>query len=397
MTKILPPIIVDVDAKIDFYAGNEKSIQQLKPIYLALSKERRGKFYASPSLAADFPVFRLFRNSETVAGFDPLVVASYRDLNSIFFQAEDRPFIFLENEFTQDARGLLNVVALFLCNDERSFNFRSKLKKPAEKINCPEDIILKLEKFIQGNQVNHIDHIGAKTVGMIYMAFGEKAFQAVKQSVASLRRLGISYPVTIVGDFSSKNPSLDKFNCKQWQGDFPFDRSKKHNFQFRAGRIKPLLYSYSEYDLNLYLDADTLFVQPIEEGFSYLAKNDLVVTEEKLTLKQLYNKHLAGWELNLLERDVTIAELDNNANQKFINSGVFFFKQSDKIKKLFNDWRLEWLRFQEWDEQLALMRSIHKHPEVKIKKLPVEWNDPSINDNSIIFHNYGRGSIRMNL
>jgi hypothetical protein len=111
----------------------------------------------------------------------------------------------------------------------------------------------------------------------------------------------------------------------------------------------------------------------------------------------LYNKKLAGWEINILERDVTVSEMGGDATQKFINSGVVFFKKDPKVEKLFSDWHTEWTRFQEWDEQLALMRAIHANQEVKVKRLPVEWNNPHPDRKSIIYHSYGRGIVRKNV
>lgn len=397
---ILTHPVIDVDAKIDFYAGNLREFQRLKSIYLLLQQQgRQGVFYVSPAVSLiheeDVPIIR-FRRSK-LDGFGPLVISSYKDLNDIFYAAEDRPFIYIEHEFSQDVKGLFNVVSLFLCMEDKSFIFRKPKYREVKKISSIAEAAFEIVSFVKGKSPKHITDIDGKSVGLIYMAFGEKAINAVKRSVSSLTRLGFSYPVLVVGNFPKGVSFPSYFSTEQWQGENPFDKTKQRNFQYRAGRIKPLLYKYSPFDLNLYLDADTRFIQPIHEGFSFLAKYDLAVTEEKLTLQQLYNKKLAGWEINLLERDITIDELGGNDQQKFINSGVFFFKKSKKTSALFEDWYCEWLRFQEWDEQLALMRSMNKHPKVKVLKLPVEWNDPFPNEKSYIFHNYGRGEVRMNI
>lgn len=390
---LLPPI--DPDARIDFFAGSDNSFQQMKSLYNSLSEERRGVFYASPSVQEDgIKLYRITGNK--VDGINPLVVCAYRDLHSIFYIAEDRPFIMLEREYTRETRGLLKTVSLFLCGDSRSYDFRRVSSDNVSLFNSDQQAISKLLEYVKGKDVETITEVNGKSVGIIYMAWGEKALQAVKKSLASLRRLGYVYPVVIVGDLYTDIRDSDSRINLEWTGESPFDTSKHHNFKFRAGRIKPHLAKLSPFDLNLYIDADTQFVKPIHKGFELLNDYDLVVTEEILSLGDLYNKKMAGWELNLLERDTTVIELGGDDTQKFINSGVMFFRRNKKVLSAFADWHKEWLRFQEWDEQLALMRALHNHSELKVKKLSHDWNDPQLNKSTVIFHNYGRGDVRIN-
>jgi hypothetical protein len=241
-------------------------------------------------------------------------------------------------------------------------------------------------------KIQQTARIDGHTVGLIFMAFGPKAGASVSRSIFSLQRLGVSYPVTVVGDRRVMGTDF-----REWIGESPFDTSQRTNFKFRAGRIKPLLYQCSPYDWTMYLDADAVFMKPVEDGFRYLADHDMVVTEETLTLAELYNKKLAGWEINIQERDTTIVEIGGDDTQKFINSGVFFFRKSEAVEKAFIDWRAEWLRFQEWDEQLALTRALHNNPEVKVKRLSVAWNAPHMHEKDlIIYHPYGRAGVRAN-
>lgn len=238
----------------------------------------------------------------------------------------------------------------------------------------------------------HIDNIDGHTVGIVYMAFGPKALASVRRSINSLNRLGVSHPVTVVGDAGSVGTNFVK-----WTGASPFDVTKKRNFRFRAGRVKPHLYQCSPYEFTLYVDADTTFMQPITDGFRYLLDNDIVATEEHLSLAELYNAQLAGWEINIQERDTTVVEIGGDDAQKFVNSGVMFFRKSPAAERVFHDWGVEWLRFQEWDEQLALMRAIHANPDARVKRLPVKWNSPHMSEpGCVIYHAYGRGNVRAN-
>jgi precorrin-6B methylase 2 len=231
--------------------------------------------------------------------------------------------------------------------------------------------------------------LDGKTVGIIYMAFGAKAAKGVEQSVASLRKLGLEFPVTVVG-----NNRVEGLGFREWQGQSPFDATQKPNFQFRAGRVKPFLYDYSPYDWTLYIDADTEFLQDITAGFRSLAEQDVAIAEERLTISQLYNKMQAGWEINIQEQRQTLREIGHD--ERFLNSGVIFFRKGKKTKQLFEVWAREWQRYQQWDEQLALTRAIYQIKGLEVKRLDTDWNCPQRNDSKtiVIFHNYGRGVVR---
>ncbi len=387
----LPPVI-DLDTCIDFYAGNERVFNVLLPAWKALGK-RQGVFYTSFLVKQkDIMTERIPNHLE---GNAPIMIASYKDLNDLFIVGDERPFIMYEPEHNTETRGLLQTVSLFLCADDRTIKFRKTISNEVHKITDAHSLVTAIEEFIKGKEVTHYDKINGKTVGIIYVAFGKKAIEGVHKSLSTLKRLGYSYPVSIIHDAHDRLQS-DDFNSIHSMTN-PFDISKAKNFQFRAGRIKPQLCSLSPYDLTLYLDADTCFIQPVHDAFKMLLDNDLLVTEEKLSLGDLYNKKLAGWELNLIERDITIKELGGDASKKFINSGVLFFKKNKKTLKLFSDWYIQWMRYQEWDEQLALMRSINQNKDVKVKSLSVDWNSPHLTNSTIIFHNYGRGDVRSNL
>lgn len=260
----------------------------------------------------------------------------------------------------------------------------------------PETAAKRLEEFLQSKNppMRKVDKVNGETIGIVYMCFGEKAAREVAKSVESLHEIGLDIPVTVVGNCLST--SLKAVEFIEWKGESPFDAEQAKNFQFRAGRIKPHLYKLSPYQRTLYIDADTEFMGDILPGFEMLDSFDMAVTEETLTLGQLYNKKLAGWEINLVERDATIEELGGDARQKFINSGVIFFRKSKSTAKTFTEWGKQWMRYQQWDEQLALMRAMTKC-QGSYKALSVDWNHPHREQAKIIFHNYGRGVARSNI
>lgn len=234
-----------------------------------------------------------------------------------------------------------------------------------------------------------IEKVSDESIGILYMGFGQRAASEIRKSIASLRNVGLKIPVCVVGDTPVRGTQFIA-----WEGESPFDASQRKNFQFRAGRVKPFLYGLTPFERTLYIDADTEFMSDIMRGFELLNEYDMALAEELLTISQLYNKARAGWEINILERDATIAELGGDT--QFLNSGVVFFRKCPPVAGLFEAWGRQWLRWQQWDEQLALMRALHECP-VNYKALPVDWNHPHRQKAKIIFHNYGRAVARTNV
>ena len=380
--------VLDADTPIDFYAGSVEAIGKLLPVWYALPEARKGTFYAShPS---DKIQVELFEND--LPGSNPLVITNPADLAMVFYAGEERAFILIEFEHHKQTRGLLSTVSLFLCCNPKDLVVRKAFSEKYQKtllFSDPRQAAASIIEFIVGVAPKHRDRIGKHTLGILYMAWGEKAATAVKRSVATLKRAGFSYPICVVGD-----APVDGFQFIKWLDESPFDISQKKNFQFRAGRIKPKLYDLSPFDFTLYLDADTEFVQDIQPGFEMLTECDIALTQEYLTVGELYNKFMAGWEINIEERAQTIKE-GIPADENFINSGVIFFRKSENNRKLFQEWHRQWMRFQQWDEQLALMRAL-QHSKSSRKYLSPAWNDPQPHEDTIIFHDYGHGHVRMN-
>jgi Putative glycosyl/glycerophosphate transferases involved in teichoic acid biosynthesis TagF/TagB/EpsJ/RodC len=250
-----------------------------------------------------------------------------------------------------------------------------------------------IEGFVasKGPAIQRIERVHDESIGILYMCFGAKAATEVRKSMTSLRNLGVSIPVCVVGDTPMRGAQFI-----EWAGVCPFDASQRENFQFRAGRVKPQLAELTPFERTLYIDADTEFMSDILGGFEMLGDIDLALAQELLSIGQLYNKERAGWEINIQERDQTIKELGGDPNIQFLNSGVIFFRKCEQVRALFQAWGRQWLRYQQWDEQLALMRAMHECT-VKYKALSVDWNHPHRNKARIIFHNYGRGVARMNI
>ena len=241
--------------------------------------------------------------------------------------------------------------------------------------------------------------------GVLYMAFGAKALNELHFSLASLRDTGSTLPVSVVTNTpevvgNDLRPHLDKVIA--WNGQNPFDIEKQKNFQFRAGKVKPFFYKVTPYDETLYVDCDVEFIACPDDSFGFLKNWDFVIAQERLSLAQLYNARGARWYHDIAERDYTIEQFGaKNGDFPFWNSGVFWWKKSKQVKELFDLWYEEWLVFEGWDEQKALMRAGNRS-SARIFVLSEIWNYPHREDRRdkyfeaarLILHEYGTGVAR---
>jgi hypothetical protein len=231
--------------------------------------------------------------------------------------------------------------------------------------------------------------VGQKTVGIVYMSFGEKAAIEAANSIRSLRNVNLKIPITSIG-----NTPVNGTQFIRWMGESPYNLERARNFKFLAGCVKPHIFELSPYDYTLYIDADTEYISDITPGFDQLGKYDFCIAEELKRLKELHAPadENGKWELPITEWKETMKIVGEDV--KFLNSGVIFFRKSAANKRLFLEWSKEWSKYNNWDEQMALMRAINLHSDVKVLHLSPDWNHPHREQARIIFHNYGRGIAR---
>ena len=249
--------------------------------------------------------------------------------------------------------------------------------------------------------------------GIIYMCFGGNAALDMTRSIESLRNTGSTLPVAVVADQETLLWARDShiledmgvYQMEVWKGQDPFDTTKNSHFQFRAGRVKPFLFYHTPFKQTMYVDTDTEFMLCPDAAFGFLQHWDFVIAQERLLLSQLYNKRGAGWEHDIAERDATVQAFGaDNGDFPFWNSGVFFWKDSQVNEELFKLWQEEWLKFQGWDEQKALMRAANRS-KTRVLVLGEIWNFPHrqemrevVHENArIILHEYGRGTSRVDI
>lgn len=237
----------------------------------------------------------------------------------------------------------------------------------------------------------------AKTRGVVMMAFGDKARKEAEASIASLHEHMAQLPVVVVGDRKVAGATFVK-----WDGESPFDVDAPQNYRFKAGRVKPFLYWSAPFDHVLYLDSDTRVWDDLSPAFDLLTSFEMLPTYHPdphrrvpaQNVSALYNKARAGWYHNRREREATIRGW-GDGELPYWNSGVIFFRRCKAVERVMRAWHEEWMRYQQWDEQLALMRATFAHP-LKLSVLPVGWNAPHKDQARYIWHNYGRAVVRDN-
>jgi len=167
------------------------------------------------------------------------------------------------------------------------------------------------------------------------VAYGHNARAEATASISTLREHH-DWPIAVIGE-----PIPDTEHIP-WEG---FGR---------PGRwAKVNLLELSPFEWTLYLDADTRVSGDLSTGFDILQDGwEMVMVPSKR------NELTAVGILVEDERDVTLAEL---GWPLMLNTGVMWFRRTPRTTRLWQTWRVEWLRFQEHD-QGALLRALERAP-----------------------------------
>ena len=224
--------------------------------------------------------------------------------------------------------------------------------------------------------------------GIIYMAWGGKASGQCLNSLMTLRQFERNIPVIVVGDKVAQRHLGKQRHVEVRVLDVdPFDPSGPSGHRFLAGRIKPLLYGISPWEQTLYVDADVFFQGKPERGFNLLDK---------------------GWEFVLSEhvrsclQDAPFKKSESNDTADWLgtalhiyhNSGMLFWRRSEAVEELMSLWSEEWLRYGDWDEQIALLRALFRSSALWLT-VPWTWNNNRKNKATFLYHRYGSNVARV--
>jgi hypothetical protein len=201
--------------------------------------------------------------------------------------------------------------------------------------------------------------------GVLYVAHGQPAIDEAGRSIESLKRYHPDWPVLVVGEKSIQGAK--------------FIRMADHNFGAPGRWAKVRLDRFSPFDDTLFLDADTRVYAKLDLGFDILdAGWDMVMVpsipqaEEKLG--------------HLCERE-RYETLNRTIDPLQLNTGVIWFRKSERVKSLFDEWRKQWERYKDKD-QGAFLRALEVRP-VKLWLLGRPFNG-----GSVVGHRFGACRVR---
>jgi len=196
-------------------------------------------------------------------------------------------------------------------------------------------------------------------VGVVYVAVGPHAVKEATESIRTLRQYH-DWPVAVIGD---EIGGTDHIDCPDegLPGRWP----------------KVNLMRLSPFASTLYLDADTRIHGKLDVGFRFLADGwDLVIVPSEIQKQPLHH-------LDANERDATLLEIGDGF-PLMLNTGVMWFRRSERLERFSGEWRLQWRRFRRHD-QGALLRALEKCP-VRLWLLGYDFNSRG---GAVIDHLFG--------
>nr|CRH05295.1 Protein of unknown function [Candidatus Magnetococcus massalia] len=156
--------------------------------------------------------------------------------------------------------------------------------------------------------------------GVIYCATGEAFIKETLISVDSLKQKSPQLPITLFTDQAEfTHPLIDEVVWIENPTNSFLDR-------FKA-------FAQSPYQKTLYLDSDTLILQPLDELFVLLDRAELAAAHAPLRVS--HNTQL------------THEEIPCSFSQ--FNCGVLAYKKSPQMTKLFEDWQQRFIHHRSLD------------------------------------------------
>jgi len=208
--------------------------------------------------------------------------------------------------------------------------------------------------------------------GVVYVAFGKNYLFQCLHSILSIRRLS-DIPVYVL---TNVEPRL-VWREKPGGVEYVVLSDPDHFNRF----YKTSLIQFTPFERTLYLDTDTAVRSKVfEKGFEMLnsydflgvCRNERVRSPKELgpPVYKLCHKKF-GYEFPLT----------------LVNGGVLFFRKSPSTQKFFSIWNRVWDEMGRGRDMPALAYALQQVKEMKVKLLPLAWNDPK---GSIITHAYGQ-------
>lgn len=195
--------------------------------------------------------------------------------------------------------------------------------------------------------------------GVVYVAYGSKALLEARLSAESLAMVHREWPVTVISDHE-----VGWAPCIEWEDRGTPGRWAKVNLD-----------QLSPFEHTLFLDADTRVYGDLWIGFNLLERGWDMVMVASIPQGGEILGHLTDQE-----RAATLAECRIEPLQ--LNTGVMWFRKSQRVQMLFREWRNEWERFKDKD-QGALLRALEHY------KLRIALLGRPFNGGAVVAHRFG--------
>ncbi len=137
--------------------------------------------------------------------------------------------------------------------------------------------------------------------------------------------------------------------------------------------IKTRLPHHTPFQLNLFVDTDTAFGEPMDIG-GLLGDADLAMGLDADPKLERGAKVFLRYPGFTSPEEVEETLQTCGPDFPFYNSGVIIWRQTEKVREFFDAWHSEWLKNQRAD-QLALARAIKKS-DIRIRTLGRRYNFP---------------------
>lgn len=217
--------------------------------------------------------------------------------------------------------------------------------------------------------------------GICIVAYGTHAVEEAKALLDSLELAGIFLPVAMVTDDGRWVDGLNVYR----KIIYAVDRDESGILN-TARRAKLLLDKLSPFKRTLYIDADTrVYSKDILGGFDILADGwDLVIVPSKHQGNSVF-AHIEEEERRYMREWLWQPDVIQ------LQAGVMFFDRNERIHKLFEEWRCQWLTKFAKHDQAALIRALMKSP-VKVWLLGSPFNSRR---GEVVDHMFGRAKYRI--
>lgn len=170
--------------------------------------------------------------------------------------------------------------------------------------------------------------------GILYICFGDKHISMVRNSIESLRKSGNDLPVAVITDSQLNNcqiikagPCVNKFDNRYY---------------------KTQIHKLSPWDETLFLDADTLVINRLDEIWSFIHESPAALA---LDFLGKIGPTVPHTHKNPVKRDSMNELLKlRNSNHEYHNTGVILFKKCPYTFNLFDKWHELWNKFKTIDQ-----------------------------------------------